>query len=59
MISRCQFSNYPVDRLLLGVQNLPPTLDVALLDNVEEVTDVASAHDDFSLAIPLGFETVY
>ena len=58
MIPRGQLTDHSVDLLLFGVENLGPALYVAFLDDVEQVTDFALSHNDFTLVVPLGFEAV-
>ena len=58
MIARGQFANDSIDGLLVGVEDFGPALDMAFLNDVEQISYVACTYDDFTFVVPLRFEAV-
>ena len=58
MVARGELADAAVLGLLARVGHGDPALDVALLDDVEQVAYVACAHNDLSLAVPVRLEPV-
>ena len=58
MIAGCQLANHAFYGLLFIIEHRDPALDVSFFNDVEQVTDVASPHDDLSLVVPLRLEAI-
>ena len=58
MVARGQLADDSVDWLLVGVEDFGPALDMAFLNDVEKISDVACTHDDLTLVVPLRLKAV-